>query len=159
MEAGGWPPLGYKWEEGGGAPVTHLSLWFPCYFFFLASLLAASTMAPIWRFSAAEKGKAPQAGPSPPPPAKRSRGHPRKYTTVPVVASRGNGGGSLRGGERLVADGGHAVGVRSPRPRFHSAEVLPEFVMWSTEPTGTRLPLPRFLLGELPAGAPGGLWL
>ena len=31
--------------------------------------------------------------------------------------------------------------------------------MWSAEPTSTRLPLPRFLLGELPAGAPGGLWL
>ena len=31
--------------------------------------------------------------------------------------------------------------------------------MWSAEPTSTRLPLPRFLLGKLPAGAPCGLWL
>ena len=31
--------------------------------------------------------------------------------------------------------------------------------MWSAEPTSARLQLPRFLLGELPAGAPGGLWL
>ena len=49
--------------------------------------------------------------------------------------------------------------ARLPRPRFHSAEVLPEFIVWSTGPTSTRLPLPRFLLGELPAGASGGLWL
>ena len=44
-------------------------------------------------------------------------------------------------------------------PPFRAAEVLPEFVVWSAEPTSTRLPLPRFFLGELPAGAPGGLWL
>ena len=31
--------------------------------------------------------------------------------------------------------------------------------MWAAEPASTRLQLPRFLLGELPAGAPGGLWL
>ena len=37
--------------------------------------------------------------------------------------------------------------------------VLPEFIVWSAEPASTRLPLPHFLLGELPAGAPGGLWL
>ena len=51
------------------------------------------------------------------------------------------------------------MATRPPRPHFHSAEVLPEFIVWSAEPTSTRLPLPRFLLGELPAGATGGLWL
>ena len=51
------------------------------------------------------------------------------------------------------------MAARPPRPRSHSAEVLPEFVVWSAEPASTRLQLPRFLLGELPAGAPGGLWL
>ena len=49
--------------------------------------------------------------------------------------------------------------MHPPRPRFRAAQVLPEFVVWSAEPTSTRLPLPRFLLGELPAGAPGGLRL
>ena len=49
--------------------------------------------------------------------------------------------------------------MRSPRLRFRAAGVLPEFVVWSAEPTSTRLQLPRFLLGELSAGAPGGLWL
>ena len=49
--------------------------------------------------------------------------------------------------------------MRPPRSCFHTAEVLPEFVAWAAEPTSTRLQLPRFLLGELPAGAPGGLWL
>ena len=37
--------------------------------------------------------------------------------------------------------------------------MLPEFVVWSADPTGTWLQLPRFFIGELPAGAPGGLWL
>ena len=46
-----------------------------------------------------------------------------------------------------------------PRPRFRSAEVLPEFVVWSADPTSTWLQLPRFFVGELPSGAPGGLWL
>ena len=49
--------------------------------------------------------------------------------------------------------------ARPPRPRSHSADASPEFVVWSAEPTSTWLPLPRFLLGELPAGAPGGLSL
>ena len=49
--------------------------------------------------------------------------------------------------------------ARPPRPCFHSAEVLPEFVVWSADPTGTWLQLPRFFIGELLAGAPGGLWL
>ena len=114
-------------------------------------------MAPK-RFSAAEKGKAPQAGPDFPP-TKHGRGRPRKYTTVPVVASYGHGGSSLRGGERPVADGGHAVGVRPPRPRFRSAEVLPEYVVWSADPSSTRLQLPRFFVDELPASALCGFWL
>ena len=46
-----------------------------------------------------------------------------------------------------------------PRPCSQSAEVLLEFVVWAAEPARTRLQLPRFLLGELPAGALGGLWL
>ena len=51
------------------------------------------------------------------------------------------------------------MGVRPPRPRFRSAEVLPEFVMWSADPSSTRLQLPRFFVGELSAGTRGGLWL
>ena len=46
-----------------------------------------------------------------------------------------------------------------PRPRFHSAEVLPEFIVWLENPTGTWLQLPRFFAGELAASGPGGLWL
>ena len=49
--------------------------------------------------------------------------------------------------------------ARPPRPRFHSAEVLPEFVVWSTDPAGNWLQLPRFFACELPSDAPGGLWL
>ena len=48
--------------------------------------------------------------------------------------------------------------ARPPRPCFHSAEVLPEFVVWSKNPAGTWLQLPRFFAGELPATGPGDLW-
>ena len=46
-----------------------------------------------------------------------------------------------------------------PRPRFHLAEVLPEFVVWSENPAGNWLQLPRFFADELSAAGPGGLWL
>ena len=51
------------------------------------------------------------------------------------------------------------MAVQPPRPRFHSAEVLPEFIVWSEDPTGTWLQLPRFFVGEVQAGATSGLWL
>ena len=46
--------------------------------------------------------------------------------------------------------------ARPPRPRFHSAEVLPEFIVWSENPTGTWLQLSRSFAGELPTTGPGG---
>ena len=49
--------------------------------------------------------------------------------------------------------------ARPPRPRFHSAEVSPEFVVWSENPAGNWLQLLRFFVDELPAPGPGGLWL
>ena len=49
--------------------------------------------------------------------------------------------------------------ARPPRPRFHLAEILPEFIVWSENPASTWLQLPRFFAGELPATVPGGLWL
>ena len=49
--------------------------------------------------------------------------------------------------------------ARPPRPRFHPAEVLPVFVVWSENPAGTWLQLPRFFAGELPAMGPGALCL
>ena len=49
--------------------------------------------------------------------------------------------------------------ARPPRPRFHSAEVLPEFIIWSENPAGNWLQLPRSFVGKLPAAGPGGLWL
>ena len=42
-----------------------------------------------------------------------------------------------------------------PRSRFHSAEVLPKFVVWSERPAITWLTLPRFFTGELPAAGVG----
>nr|XP_020191371.1 rRNA biogenesis protein RRP36-like [Aegilops tauschii subsp. strangulata] len=45
------------------------------------------------------------------------------------------------------------------KPRFYSAEVLPEFVVWSEDPAGNWLQLPRFFADELPASGPCGLWL
>ena len=49
--------------------------------------------------------------------------------------------------------------ARPPRSRFHSVEVLPEFVVWSENPAGNWPQLPRFFSDELPASDPGGLWL
>ena len=49
--------------------------------------------------------------------------------------------------------------ARPPRLCFHTAEVLPEFVVWSENPAGNWLQLPRFFVGELPASGPGGLRL
>ena len=49
--------------------------------------------------------------------------------------------------------------ARLPMPRFHLAEVLPEFIMWSENPADTWLQLLRFFAGELPATSLGGLWL
>jgi len=51
------------------------------------------------------------------------------------------------------------VAARPPRQRFHSAEVLPEFVVWSDNPAGNWLQLPLSFVGELPAAGLGGLWL
>ena len=145
MGADGWPSpaISTDWR----APFQFIP---PCFSFFF--------MAPSRRFSAAEKGKARQAGPDSPP-TKRGRGRPRKHPAVSAMASRGHGGGSLRGGERPVAEGRLAVAARPPRPRFRSAEVLPEFVVWSADPSSTRLQLPRFFVDELPASARCGFWL
>ena len=49
--------------------------------------------------------------------------------------------------------------ARPPRSCFHSAEVLPEFVVCSENPGGTWLQLPSSFAGELSATGPGGLWL
>ena len=49
--------------------------------------------------------------------------------------------------------------ARPARPCFQSAEVLPEFVVWSENPASTWLQLPRSFAGELPAPGPSGLWL
>ena len=38
-------------------------------------------------------------------------------------------------------------------------EVSPEFVVWSENPAGNRLQLPRFFVDELPTFGLGGLWL
>ena len=115
-------------------------------------------MAPSRKFSAAEKGKTRQAAPASPLP-KRGRGRPRKHPVASAAALRGRGGDFPHGDGRPAAAGGCVSAVRPPRPRSRAAEVLPEFVVWAAEPTSSRLQLPRFFLGDLPAGALGGLWL
>ena len=145
MGANGWPAPVISTDRR--APFQFIP---PCFSFFF--------MAPSRRFSAAEKGKARQVEPASPPP-KRGRGRPRKHPVASTVAPRGRGDDFQHGDGRTAAAGGRTSVACPPRPHFRAAEVLPEFIVWSAEPTSTRLPLPRFLLGELPAGAPGGLWL
>ena len=120
-------------------------------------------MAPSKRFSATEKGKAPREGPGSPVP-KRGRGCPRKHTATPAAAPRSRGGSAAHGRGRSgrgspVDEGRRAVVARPPRARFHLAEVLPQFVVWSEDPADSWLQLPRFIADELPAPGLGGLWL
>ena len=49
--------------------------------------------------------------------------------------------------------------ARAPRPRFHSAEVLPEFIVWSERPADTWLQLPCSFASELPVASLDGFWL
>lgn len=65
MEAGGWPPLAMNEGEWQNPPLISPLSCFRLLLVFLAS------MAPIRRFSAAEKGKAPREGPDPLPLKKR----------------------------------------------------------------------------------------
>ena len=140
--------FGYKcWRAQ--APTVQLP---PCFFPSPLSSCSSCPMAPP------EKGKARRQGPDSPPP-KRGRGRPRKHPLTPAATSRGRGGDLPHGDERLAGEGRCVVTARPPRPRFHSAEVLPEFVVWPVDPTGSWLNLPRSFADELLAGAPGGLWL
>ena len=68
-----------------------------------------------------------------------------------VAASHGEGC-SIGRGRRVVA-------VRPPRPLFHSAEVLPEFVVWSENSVSTWLQLLCSFAGELSALGTSRLWL
>ena len=152
VEAGGWPPSAICTERREPFQFT------PSCYSPSPSWPLAIPMAPPKRFSTAKKGKARQEGPGSPP-AKRGRGRPRKHPTAPAAASRGRGNSPLRSGGRPAAIERYAGAARPPRPRFRSAEVLPEFVVWSADPTSTWLQLPCFFVDELPAGARGGLWL
>ena len=49
--------------------------------------------------------------------------------------------------------------MRPPRPCYHSAGGLPEFIVWSEKPAGTWLQLPCSFTGELPAMGLDDLWL
>ena len=49
--------------------------------------------------------------------------------------------------------------ARPARPCFHTAEVSPEFVVWSENPAGNWLHLQCLFANELSASGPGGLWL
>ena len=152
VEADGWPSLAIstEWCE----PLQSI----PSCYSFLSSRLLATPMALPKRFSAAEKVKARQEGPDSPP-AKRGQGLPRKHPTASAAASRGRGSSPLLGGGCSIADERYAGAARPHRPCSRSAEVLPEFVVWSADPTSTWLQLPRFFVGELPVGARCGFWL
>ena len=79
MGGAGWPYLATNGE--GAEPPSPISSSLAC-FFLLAPLL--TTMAPIRKFSAEEKGKAPCDDPGPLPPKKRSVHH-RDEAAMQVV--------------------------------------------------------------------------
>ena len=133
----GWPSFAINGE--GAEPPSPISSLLVCFFLLAPPPVA---MAPSKRFSAAEKGKAPREGPGSPAP-KRGRGCPRKHAATPAVAHR-RGGTAVRGGDHPIHggsadEGRRAMVARPPRPRFHSAEVSPEFVVWSESPAGSWL--------------------
>ena len=85
VDADDSPPAGYKW--GGAEPplLIFISLLPGFLFFFPPRRLAEVTMAPIRRFSEAEKGKAPREEPGPLPPKKR-HGRSRCAGEGPVLS-------------------------------------------------------------------------
>src|SRR4051812_32762827 len=84
----------------------------------------------------------------------------RKYLIIQLACTSSSNWSSMYSSRGCGCNNGIDVLItRPPRPCFHSVEVLPKFVMWSENPTGAWLQLPRFFAGELPATGPGGLWL
>ena len=72
---------------------------------------------------------------------KRGHARPRKHAVSPIAThcqsgtmARGRGRPSHGG---PVDEGRRAMVARPPRLRFHSAEVSPEFIVWSENPAGT----------------------
>src|SRR4051812_7194350 len=118
------------------------------HFSFLASLLVAAPMAPIRRFSAAEKGKTPGDEPRPLPPKKRSS-HRRDMVVRPEVSrpwyeqpppgyplplyARAEGSGG-RGDERhrpRHGRGHRAAVTHTVAPGVHATDSSRELVMWA----------------------------
>jgi hypothetical protein len=67
----GSPSAGYKWEGAEPPLIVFVSLPLSFFFFLSPRRLAEVSMAPIRRFSKAEKGKAPLEEPVPLPRKKR----------------------------------------------------------------------------------------
>ena len=133
-------------------------------------------MAPIRRFSAAEKGKTPHEEQGPLLPKKRLS-YPRDAGDRPVVtwpwyerpppgyplplyaqAQCSGGGGSI---PRLASHGkgGQVEAARAAGPRTQAEGSSREFVVWAATPPCTWIQLPRFFTEEMPSRGALEMWL
>jgi hypothetical protein len=168
VDADDSPSAGYKW--GGAEPLLLIFIFLTLSFFFFLRLAEAS-MAPIRRFSMAEKGKAPREEPAPLPPKKR-RGHFRRageglvlsrpWLTrpppgfpVPLYA-RVQGVGQDEVTQPLARRGHRGlISVMPPMEvRTHAGKSPREFVMWLAMPPTSWILLPWFLAELLPRRGP-----
>ena len=170
MGVAGWPTLAIN-EEGGEAPVAHLFL---ACFLLLAPLLAP--MAPIRRFFAEEKGKAPRDAPEPLPPKKRSIHHrdeaamqvvtrpwcmrpPPGYPLPLYARAEGSGGQSDERRRPLRARGRRATAMRAVAPGIHAADSSRELALWAPMPPSSWIRFPQFFSNVMPPRGPLKLWL
>ena len=129
-------------------------------------------MAPIRRFSAAEKGKAPREGSDPLPPKKQLHLHHEAGARREVARpwqSRPSPGFPLPLYARTQDDGvrhhaapdedGRAAIALLALPWTHAQGSSREFVVWAVMPPDTWIQLPQFFASELPPRGPVDLWL
>ena len=168
MEAGSWPSLAINVGEGQIPPLIFPSS--SCRLLLL--LLRLASMAPIRRFSAAEKGKAPREGPDPLPPKKRLRlphdasmgrevtrpwqSRPPPGFPLPLYACTQDE--DVR--HRAAPGNGEWAAITLPTaPWTHAEGRSREFVVWAVMTPDTWIRLPRFFTSELHPRGPVELWL
>ena len=136
------------YKRGGAEPPLPISSSL-ARFFLLALLL--TTMAPIRRFSAEEKGKAPRDDPGPLPPNKRSiyrrdeaamqvvrrpwcERPPPGYPLPLYARAEGSGGWSDEQRRPRRVRGRCATATRAVAPRVHATDSSRELVLWAPTP-------------------------
>ena len=158
----------------GETPVAHL--FHSAHFSSLAPPPILTPMAPIRRFSAEEKGKAPRYVPEPLLPKKRPvhrRGEvvmlemtrpwcerpPHGYPLTQYAQAEGSGERDDERHRSRRSHGQRAVVTRVVAPGVHAADSSHELVLWAVMPPSTWIRFPSFFSTEMPPRGPLELWL